>query len=130
MLERALPEYMAIGMSPDEFWNGDPALCKAYRAAWKRKQENADRERWALGAYVYNAVGAAVGTVLGGNGGKPVPYLEEPFCDTQRREEEHQGTSGAVAWMQAFATQHNAYRHEKMKRQREMGASAASQEHD
>lgn len=46
-------------MSPDEYWNGDPALAKWYRKAYRLKNEQINREAWLHGLYVYNAVCSA-----------------------------------------------------------------------
>ena len=32
------PQYMAMGMTYDEFWYGNPSMVRAYRKAWEIKQ--------------------------------------------------------------------------------------------
>lgn len=55
----ALPTYLAVGMSAEEFWNGEPKLAKAYREAEKIKRENRYLAEWRAGAYVFEALCAA-----------------------------------------------------------------------
>lgn len=53
---RALPNYLALGMSADEFWNGDVDLCKAYLEASKIEANRTNYEAWLQGLYVYTAL--------------------------------------------------------------------------
>ena len=43
-------------MTPQEYWDGDPALVKWYREAYRYRNEQVNREAWLHGLYVYNAV--------------------------------------------------------------------------
>lgn len=51
-----MPLYMAMGMSPDEFWHGDVRAFKAYRKANKLRRRLADEDDWRLGFYVCKAL--------------------------------------------------------------------------
>lgn len=72
----SLPTYMAIGMSADEFWHGDPKLAVAYRKAERIRQENRYLSEWRAGIYV----GKAVDAVLS----KKAEYPPEPLFSTMR----------------------------------------------
>lgn len=91
-----LPSYLAMGMSEDAYFYGDPALKKAYRDAWKLKQEykqNYDNwYAWLLGGYVYQAVGDLAPAFNSLKPKKPTPYLDKPFdmkplADTPQEED-------------------------------------------
>ena len=82
IFEQLCPYYMSIGMSYDEFWNGDVAMVKAYRVAYELKEKRRNQELWLQGMYFYEALCDASplfrfsmkkGMI------KPEPYLHEPY---------------------------------------------------
>lgn len=87
---------MSIGMTADEFWNGDNALPKAYRDADRLNRIRKNNEDYRLGAYIYNAL-AAVSPLFRFSMSRSIkaePYLAQPFPvdeeDVERREESKQ----------------------------------------
>lgn len=86
------PQYMAMGMSYDEFWNGPTILVKYYREAFEIKKRNEEWGRWRAGAYFYDAL-LRVSPILRAFGkGKVEPgkYPEEPWPLTQKEADERQ----------------------------------------
>ena len=88
------PYYMSIGMSYDEFWNGDVSMVKAYRKANELRDKRRNFELWLQGNYFYEALCDASplfrfsmkkGVV------KPEPYVKEPYpitaAEVREREE-------------------------------------------
>ena len=77
---------MAMGMTYDLFWLGDPKLAKAYRKAdeLKRKQENT--MLWLQGIYTAEALSATVGNMF--TKGQKHQYPNEPFPITKAEQEE------------------------------------------
>lgn len=73
------PYYLAIGMSPEQFWDQDPWLTMAYRQAHELKNEQHNQEMWVQGLYVYEAFGVVIHNALKKKGDKPLEYPEEPF---------------------------------------------------
>lgn len=69
-----------MGMTPDEFWYGDPWLFSAYRESKRLVEERRDYERWQAGAYVYEALLRA-SAVLNPFSGKERAddWLERPY---------------------------------------------------
>ena len=51
-----MPTYLAIGMSSEEFWHGDPRLARAYREAERIRRDNRYLAEWRYGVYVYEAL--------------------------------------------------------------------------
>lgn len=87
-----LPEYISIGMTPDEFWHGPPILATAYRRAYKIKQENAlnqelNRE-WRQGMYFYEALLAASPAFREFSKGINHDYPKEPLFSPESSEKE------------------------------------------
>jgi hypothetical protein len=73
---------MSIGMSYDEFWNGDVSMVRAYRKANELRDKRRNQELWLQGMYFYEALCDASplfrfsmkkGII------KPEPYVNEPF---------------------------------------------------
>lgn len=86
IFEQLCPYYMSIGMSYDEFWDGDVEAVKAYRKANELQDKRRNFEFWLQGMYFYEALCDASalfrftmkkGTI------KPEPYVKEPFPITE-----------------------------------------------
>lgn len=58
IFETVCPEYMAMGMPYDEFWNGDPWAVRMYRKAYRRRREQHNENAWMNGVYMMNAIAA------------------------------------------------------------------------
>ena len=82
---------MAMGVSYDEFWNGDYTKLKYYVEAYKQRLKDRNTELWLQGVYVYEAVNVALYNL---NKKKSAPmehYTKEPhkiFPPTKQEEEE------------------------------------------
>ena len=75
------PYYLAIGMTYDEYWNGDVELTNYYRKAWKLKQKFKNQELWLQGAYMYEALldASPMLHAFADKNTKPIPYRDEPY---------------------------------------------------
>ena len=83
---------MSIGMSYDDFWNGDVSMVKAYRLANELRDKRMNQELWLQGRYFYDALCSA--SPLFRFSTKPVkaePYVQEPYpitaAEVREREE-------------------------------------------
>ena len=90
------PYYLAIGMTPEQYWDGDCTLVKYYRKAEEIRNEKRNQELWLQGMYIYEAL-CDVSPVLHAfakKGTKPSPYSAEPYPMNNKqiihREEEKQ----------------------------------------
>lgn len=94
IFEQLCPYYMSIGMSYDDFWNGDVEMVKAYRKANELADKRRNFELWLQGSYFYEALCDASplfrfsmkkGSI------KPEPYVKEPYpitaAEVREREE-------------------------------------------
>ena len=101
---------MAMGMSPDEFWTGDPYLCQSYSLAFSLRMETEDRIAWRHGMYVYDAVSKAIFNCFAGKEHEREQYLQKPLLTLQNennkaREEEESLEARyheAEVWMTNF----------------------------
>ena len=106
---------MAIGMTYDEFWNGDNEMPKMYRKAHQLKLREANQMAWLQGAYVYNAVGALAPALKAFSKAKPQEYLDSPFpfgeepVDNGKPAEkpQKQNNEHARAWFEMWAANFN-----------------------
>ena len=85
------PYYMAIGMTYDQFWHGDPYLAKAYRKADLLRNEKVNQQLWLQGFYFYNALCSAspILHAFAKGGTKPEPYLSEPLPLTKEQAQKY-----------------------------------------
>lgn len=101
---------MAIGMTYEQYWYGDPLMVRAFYKADRLRRERMDEEAWIHGLYVMNAISATVGNAFKKKGEQPDEYPKEPVTVTKRREEEQarkkraseQEAAWALAWMTSF----------------------------
>lgn len=100
---------MSIGMSYDDFWNGDVSMVRAYRKAQELRDKRNNQEAWLQGMYFYEALCDASplfrfsmkkGVV------KPEPYAKEPYpitADEVREREEREAWQREERMKAAFA---------------------------
>lgn len=100
---------MSIGMSYDDFYNGDVNMVGAYRKAQELREKRNNAELWLQGMYFYEALCDASplfrlsltkGIV------KPEPYVKEPYPITQaevREREEREAKAKELRMKAAFA---------------------------
>ena len=82
---------MALGMTPDEFWNKDPEYAVYYREADRQRTEKQNELLWLQGRYVYDAL-CAIAPFMRPMSKSPIkPYLSHPHPlskEAVRREED------------------------------------------
>ena len=52
VFEELCPQYMSIGMTYDEFWNGDVSIVKFYRKAEELRYKRQNQALWLQGMYM------------------------------------------------------------------------------
>ena len=81
------PYYLSIGMTAEQYWEGDPTLARYYRKADEIRKERRNEELWLQGMYIYEAL-CDVSPVLHAfakKGTKPQPYSEKPYAITEKQ---------------------------------------------
>ena len=81
------PYYLSIGMTPDQYWNGDPYLARAFRKADELRMERKNQELWLQGMYIYEAICDASPILhdFAKKGTKPHPYVDKPYPITEKQ---------------------------------------------
>ena len=109
IFDNAFPHYLYMGMTPEQFWEGDSNLVVAYRKAFEMKQEADNQRLWLQGAYIYDAISRLVPIMhpFAKKGTKAIPYLEKPYPLNEGNTEDkpkdtkiEQGKVKALEWMQ------------------------------
>ena len=86
------PYYLAIGMSSEQYWDGDCTLPKYYRKAEELRNERRNQELWLQGMYVYEAICdvAPILHAFAKKGTKPTPYASKPYPLTAKQVEQEE----------------------------------------
>lgn len=79
---------MALGMTYEQYWYGDPLMARAFYKADKLRQERMNDEAWLNGAYILRALQATVGNLFLKQGSKPYEYPRKPIEISEETEEE------------------------------------------
>ena len=142
IFDECFPHYLAMGMTPEQFWDGESFLKPAYRKAYALKIENDQRMQdwhaWNTGQYIVKAL-QAVPLFVGGLNTKGVnlpKYPEKPFiaeaeekkkaeeklkkAEARRKYEEDQQKL-AMALLQAAFTKFNRNIEKRLKKEAEAG---------
>lgn len=90
--EDLCPTYLAMGMTYDEYWNGDVCAAKMIRHAHEIKMRTENQMLWLQGRYIYDALTQVYPLYNGWAKGKVSPYTAEPYPltaheDKMRKEE-------------------------------------------
>ena len=88
LFDKTFPEYLAMGMTYEQFWKQDCSLVIAYRKAYRIRQEEINRNAWLNGLYIFKALQTAPVTVNGfaPKGYTPEPYPSKPFDFAPQKE--------------------------------------------
>ncbi len=78
---QVFPYYLSIGMTPEQFWDGDCTLVKYFRKAEELRNDRRNQELWLQGMYIYEALCdvAPILRAFVAKGAKPTPYSEKPY---------------------------------------------------
>ncbi len=91
MFSDLCPQYMAMGMTYDEYWNGEADKCMYAREAHQLKIREANERDCRMGYYVYDAVSKLYPLFNPFAGKNPVEkYREFPLPITQADIEEQE----------------------------------------
>ena len=86
------PYYLSIGMTFEQYWDGDCTLVKYYRKAEEMRSDRRNQELWLQGMYIYEAL-CDVSPILHAfakKGTKPQPYPSNPYPLTEKQRAKEQ----------------------------------------
>lgn len=132
IFDEYFPHYLLMGMSAEQYWDGESSLKKAYRKAYRMRMENeqilADRNNWYMGQYlirVLQCVPLLVGGLNVKQSTKLPEYPAKPFLEQfaemkkeeVRQKKEEDQTKLAMALMQATFEKFNRNFEKRKQRQ-------------
>ena len=79
VFKNACPYYLSIGMTYEQFWDGDVCAHKAFREAEKLRWQKKNQELWLQGAYIYEALLDVTPYLKAFSKSRPKKYIKEPF---------------------------------------------------
>ena len=122
IFDELFPHYLLMGMTPEQYWDGESWLKPAFRKAYQLRIENEqmleDRQNWYMGQYMM-CVLQAVPLLVGGLNVKPstkLPeYPDKPFLEkaeeekkeAARKKNEEDQMMLAMAMFQSFVKEKN-----------------------
>jgi len=106
----AYPAYLNMGMSADEYWNGDAECCVAYRKAYQERLKFEDAMLWRQGLYVYHALCRVAPALNAIKPKEPLEYIKPFGFDFEKKEEEQPIEDKGFEYMKAWADSFNQKR--------------------
>lgn len=83
-----MPYCLELGMTPDQYWKGDPYLVQVYRKLKLSERENRNAEAWWQGYYFYQALDVIAFNLTREKGKQAENYPDKPLRITPLTEEE------------------------------------------
>lgn len=112
IFDQLFPQYLVMGMTPEQYWDGESSLKAAYRKAYEIRMETeqrlADRNNWYMAQYIIHVL-QCVPLLVGGlnvkNTTKLPEFPDKPFFEKfeERKKEETQKKQEQDQMMLAMA---------------------------
>lgn len=77
-----------MGMSYEQYWEGDPRLAVAYREAYRLRREMDNEQAWLQGFYMHYGFSVSLANAFSKRGAKKETYIEQPIDIFPLTEEE------------------------------------------
>lgn len=123
MLDDCFPYYLSLGMTYEQYWDGEPRLVIAYRKAEDMRSHRKNWEMWMNGRYTYDAIMRLIPSLNMWKPKEPIEYIEEPYPLTRKEyeeriaREERKKQEEIRAKMLAFAQAHSTKKKKEVEEQ-------------
>lgn len=116
LFEEVCPYYMSIGVTYDQFWNGDFEICQYARKAEKMRRDRINQESWINGIYMFRALLDAAPAFHDFGDGKTLELsysVTEPFpltakdADVQEENRKRQAQEKMLDTLLSITSKHN-----------------------
>lgn len=87
ILDRVFPQYLNMGMTPEQFWHGDPRFYRHYRKAYEKRLSHENYNAWLQGRYIYEALVDVAPIITPFSKGKLGEYPKQPYPITPEEQE-------------------------------------------
>lgn len=116
IFNKHLPFYLSIGMSYEQYWDGDCCIARFYKKAFELKRDRINEQLWLQGLYIYDAL-CDVAPALRAMGAKPPEkYPDEPYpitdkdIELRKEKKAKERQEAMMAKAEAFASNFNKSR--------------------
>ena len=118
------PEYLAMGMSYEQFWHGPAWLAASYRKAHEARHKEEEFGRWRQGMYFYDALVkvAPVMRAFTKRHVEPGKYPEEPWPISPQEAKERERAKKIAQFKRMLATMNKESEANKKKQAEEEAA--------
>lgn len=82
-------------MTAQEYWRGDPYLCKFYREKYRLEKDRLNQQLWLQGLYFYTAIGSALAGAFGKSHSEAQKYPSKPFSLSDDKEYDSKANAAA-----------------------------------
>lgn len=124
-LDEALTHYLIMGMSPEDYWHGEPSLVRNYRKKYDIEGENDDFGQWKQGSYFYDALNSSSPMFNAmTKRSKPYPYNKKPYYQQSAEDKVNKEQESIVKKFQMLADAFN----EDFKKRKEKGDDSSKQQ--
>ena len=112
VFDKCCPVYLAMGMSWENYWDGDPLAVKHYREADRLRQERMNEQAWLTGMYVYSAIADLTPAINPFSKARPREYMKQPISlrppAVKTQKQENTALANGRAKMQEFMLKFNS----------------------
>lgn len=79
MYAELLPVAMQCGMTPEQFWTGEPRLLDCYIRKRELELDDINYQAWLFGLYTHKAFATTMANAFAKKGSEPQIYFKEPI---------------------------------------------------
>jgi hypothetical protein len=130
LFRAVFPEYLAMGMTYDQFWHGPPSLVRDYRKSHDLIRHERNGEAWLLGMYIYDAL-LCVAPVMRASMSKETPkpgeYPKEPYPLTEKEAKQREEARMRREYRESLARM-NAASQRELQRRKEQKEKEANED--
>ena len=130
LFKAVFPDYLAMGMTYEQFWHGPPSLVRDYRKAHDKIRHERNSEAWLMGMYVYDAllcVAPVMRAAMSKETPKPGEYPKEPYPLTERESKEREEARRRREYRESLARM-NAASQRELQRRKEQKEKEANED--
>lgn len=111
------PYYLSIGMTEEQYWDGDCTLTRYYQKAEEMRAERVNTEMWLQGMYIYDAISrlSPILRSFAKKGTKAEPYPKDPYpinkrtVEEQKKKKEKANMDKGKRFMEMYKAQSDMY---------------------
>lgn len=93
--------YMSMGMSYEQYWDGEPVMVKPFREAYERQQRQMNFNAWLIGRYMHDAFSVVYANAWSKH--SDAKYPERPYPLTEKEDRERKQEEARLRMERIFS---------------------------